>query len=107
MKLIDCNTNDFVWVQVQKDDDLNSILNRYQISKNNIVRNNPNVDLYDGEMIKIVHTKHTQHIVKPMKTLLSIADKYNVDVDDLVSINNLNSKRLFIGQTLIVYKDKN
>lgn len=100
MKIIECSKGDFVWVQVQIGDTLDSVCQQYSVNKNNIIRNNPSIDLYDGEMIKIVNKTTSYHIVKPMETLSIIAKKYNIDEEKLIKINNLNSKRLFVGQSL-------
>lgn len=100
MKLIDCNNSDFIFVQVKDGDNLESILNRYSVTINNIIRNNPNIDLYEGEIIKILRKMSKLHIVKPMETLNSISQKYDISIDELVKLNNLTTKRLFIGQSL-------
>ncbi|MBQ7798655.1 MAG: LysM peptidoglycan-binding domain-containing protein [Clostridia bacterium] len=102
MKLVNCNQSEIILYQVQKEDTLNTILSKFSITSNNIVRNNPNIDLYEGEIIKIINKSRIQHIVKPMETLNSIATKYNIDEEILVKLNKLNSKRLFVGQTLII-----
>lgn len=102
MEIINCNKAEFVWYQVQKNDNLNSILNTFSTTSNRVIRNNPNVDFYEGEMIKILQPTSTIHIVKPMETLDIIAKKYNTNIEDLVRCNNLTTKRLFIGQTLLI-----
>lgn len=104
MEIIDCNNAEYIWHQLKKDDTLNNILDQFNVTQNSIIRNNPNVDLYEGEVIKILKNTHNLHIVKPMETLDSVAKKYNTNIDDLVRVNNLSSKRLFIGQTLIIPK---
>lgn len=106
MKLINCNDAKEVLYCVQKNDTLNKITQYYNIDINNIIRNNPNIDLYEGEVVKIVQQSRLQHIVKPMETLTTIAQKYNLDVDELIKCNNLTSKRLFIGQALSIDTDK-
>lgn len=100
MEIIDCSTGECVLYQVQNGETINEISNRFANCK--IIRNNPNIDLYDGEIIKVVRQSHKSHIVKPMETLDSIAKQYNLTQEHIMNINNLNSKRLFIGQTLIV-----
>ena len=100
MKLIDCNNRDFIWVQVKNNQTIKDIVTFYNVTETNIVRNNPNIELYEGEVIIIVLKTATTHIVKPMETINSICEKYNLKIDDLIKINNLTSKRLFIGQSL-------
>ncbi|MBQ7880330.1 MAG: LysM peptidoglycan-binding domain-containing protein [Clostridia bacterium] len=102
MEIIDCNLDEFVWYQVQKHDTLNSILSKFNATSNCLIRNNPNIDLYEGEMVKIVKQCTITHIVKPMETLDYIAQRYNTSVEKLISLNNLSSKRLFVGQTILV-----
>ena len=102
MKLISCNQNKFIFYQVQKGDTLTTILQKFSVTSKNIVRNDPKVDLYEGEIIKITFTINLQHIVKPMETLNAIAQKYNVEVETLIKLNDLKSKRLFVGQMLTI-----
>lgn len=105
MNLIDCNTQEVVLYQVKNGDSISSICIQFNANKNNIIRNNSLVDLYEGEVIKIVRKTNITHIVKPMETLSIIAQKYNVDVDEIIKTNNLSTKRLFVGQSLMI-KDK-
>jgi len=89
--------------QIKQGDTLESIASMFDVQINSIVRNNYNVDLYEGEVVKVVRQTQTYHIVKPMETLSSIASKYIVNIDDIIKINNLTSKRLFIGQKLVIF----
>ena len=100
MKLIECNKGDFVLLQVQSGDSINSILQTQATTLNNIIRNNSNIDLYEGEVFKILTKTNIYHIVKPMENLKIIAQKYNTNIDEIIKLNNLTSTRLFIGQTL-------
>ena len=102
MKLTNCNTADYFFVQIKNNQTLQDILTIYNTTLNNVIRNNPNIELYEGEIIKILNKTFQTHIVKPMETITSICEKYNIDVDYLIKINNLTSKRLFIGQNLKV-----
>ena len=100
MEIIDCSVADFMLYQVQNGETLNEISNKF--SNHKIIRNNPAIDTYEGEVIKIVRQNRKTHIVKPMENLGSIASKYNTTIEKLVELNNLNSKRLFVGQTIII-----
>ena len=102
MKLIECNQGEFIWVQVNSDDTIHSLLQKYNVGISSLIRNNPSIDLYEGEVVKIIRKTNLRHIVKPMETLLDISQKHNVSVDDLIKWNNLTSKRLFVGQALII-----
>ena len=100
MNLINCINGDILYYQISKDDTLNNILTKFNIKTNNIIRNNSNIDFYEGEVIKIVRNIGVKHIVKPMENLSSIANKYGVDIQTIINDNNLTSKRLFVGQSL-------
>ena len=106
MEVINCNNANYVWYQVQKNDTLNIILEKFDVTKNNVIRNNPHVDLYEGEVVKVLKSTDILHIVKPRETLEAVAQKYNITIDDLVKLNHLSSKRLFVGQSLIIPKCK-
>ena len=99
MELIECGKQNIVWYQVLKGDTLDMILTKFS-NKSKVVRNNPNIDLYEGEMIKIEINNNTNHIVKPMETLTKIANKYDKNIEDLIKLNNLKTTKLFIGQIL-------
>lgn len=107
MKLIECNNGDFIWVQIKADETLQDIVTRHSTTINNIIRHNPNIDLYEGEMIKILNKANIYHVVKPMETLTLIAKKYKVNEEDLIRQNNLKSTRLFIGQNLKINNKNN
>lgn len=40
--------------------------------------------------------------VKPLETIEDIANKFNVTVDYIMEINNLNTNKLFVGQVLLI-----
>ncbi len=100
MEIIDCSTADCTLYQVQNGETLNEISNKFEGCK--IVRNNPTIDMYEGEVIKIIRQNRKAHIVKPMENLDAIASRYNTTTEKLVELNNLNSKRLFVGQVIII-----
>lgn len=102
MEIINCDTQEVVLYQVKYGDNISTICSKFNVGENNIIRNNPNINFYNGEVIKIIRKNSTKHVVKPMETLSIIALKYSVDVDKIIKINNLSSKRLFVGQTLII-----
>ncbi len=102
MEIVKCEGVEYCLYRVQKDDDIESISRKFLILPTSIVRNNPSVELYDGEVVKILKKRDIEHIVKPMETLTQIANKYDVSEDVLIKLNSLTSKRLFIGQRLII-----
>lgn len=80
-----------------------NLLTRFNTCKNNILRNNPNLNFYCGEWVKIKINNFKTHCVKPMETLAIIAKLYNIDVNKIIHDNNLKSNKLFIGQTLKIF----
>jgi LysM repeat protein len=104
---------------------------RYGISPQIIMEYNKNVSLQPSEIIKVPtqipfnsppttftstpgkkdkdvdKTKETTHRVATGETLYSIASKYNMRVDDLKLLNDMNSSNLTVGQKLkVISSDK-
>lgn len=94
-------SNEYV---VKKGDTLYGIANKYNVSVDNLKSyNNLSTDsLSIGQIIKIPDNKvnSNEYVVKSGDSLYSISRKYGVDVDDLMSVNNLKSTVLSIGQVL-------
>lgn len=95
------SSNEYV---VKKGDTLYGIANKYNVSVDNLKSyNNLSTDsLSIGQIIKIPDNKvnSNEYVVKSGDSLYSISRKYGVDVDDLMSVNNLKSTVLSIGQVL-------
>ena len=53
-----------------------------------------------GETVILSKPKSIRYIVKPTDNLTDIANKFGVNVDDIVESNNLNTEKLFVGQVL-------
>lgn len=102
MEIIEYKGTKFDYYQVKDGENLISLMNKFDLPANNIVRNNPNIDFYEGEVVKLIYQRNQTHIVKPMETLLSIAQKHGTTAERLIELNNLKSTRVFIGQTLII-----
>ena len=102
------NTGDNVYV-VKSGDTLYSIAKSNNTTINDIKRLN-NLDtniLKIGQILILPNPttddlNDTYYIVKSGDTLYSIANKNNVSLDDLKSINNLTSNILSIGQKLLI-----
>lgn len=92
------------YIRVKQGDTLNKIYQKYNTCKQNIVRNNPEIDLYCGELIKIKTNDYISYIVKPTETLDKICDKFNIEKDKLIQQNDLKDTKLFIGQQLKIFK---
>ncbi len=85
--------------------DLNlDLFKEFNTSKENILRNNNNIKLYNGEWVKIKENDFITHLVKPMQTLSDIAKDYCVEINKIKVDNNLLCDKLFIGQILKIYK---
>lgn len=97
---------DRVYYRVQDGDSLESISREHSASINNITRNNPDIPLYVGEVVRIDRDRIIYHIVTPADTLAKIADKYKTSVEDIIKSNNLMSTQLYLGQRLEI-EDKN
>ena len=92
------------WLRVKENDDINSICQKYNSNKQNILRNNPELEMYSGEFIKVNVNDYISHFVKPAETLEYIARIYNKNKEKILQENNLNSEKLFIGQCIKIYK---
>ncbi len=105
-------TNNNVYV-VKKGDTLYGIASRFGVSVNELKNyNNLTSDMLNvgmtlyiptGQIIEeTVEPDYDTYIVKSGDTLYGIASKYNISVDRLRNINNLNSDVLSVGQRLLV-----
>ena len=95
------SSNEYV---VKKGDTLYGIANKYNVSIDNLKSyNNLSTDsLSIGQTIKIPDNKanSNEYVVKSGDSLYSISRKYGVSVDELMSVNNLKSTVLSVGQVL-------
>lgn len=95
------STNEYV---VKKGDTLYGIANKYNVSVDNLKSyNNLSTDsLSIGQIIKIPDNKVSgnEYVVKSGDSLYSISKKYGISVDELMSVNNLKSTVLSVGQLL-------
>ena len=95
------SSNEYV---VKKGDTLYGIANKYNVSVDNLKSyNNLSTDsLSIGQKIKIPDNKvnSNEYVVKSGDSLYSISTKYGVSVDELMSVNNLKSTVLSVGQVL-------
>lgn len=98
--------NDFYY-RVQSGDCEQSIISKFNTSRDNIIRNNPSIALYSGEWIHIHINDYLTHIVKPMETIAKISKKYNISEDKIITDNSLITDRLYIGQRLKIKKCAN
>lgn len=113
----------YILHKVEKGEGLFSVARRYNSTVDEITKANPEVKsgLKLGQTIKVPATEPvkveiketpvtapkanqasntTTHEVQPGETLFSIARKYNLSVDELKKLNNLNDGSIKVGQTL-------
>jgi len=116
-KVKEGNDNDFIYHTVQAKQTLYFIKNKYHVSEEDILANNPQVKgglIKLGEVLKIpkvsngsnqTESDYYFHEVKPGETLFSLAQRYRVNI---TTINRLNPETsqggLKIGQTLKIPK---
>ena len=95
---------------VQRGDSLYSIANAYNVSVNDLRNiNNLTSDILSVGQVLIIpgnlnRNSNTSnlYVVKRGDSLWSIANKFNVSINKIRMLNNLNSDILTIGQTLII-----
>ena len=98
--------NDNIYI-VKKGDSLYSIAQKYNTSVEELKKIN-NLDsnqLVIGQQLIIPNLEdmdENYYIVKAGDNLYSIANKYNISVNELKSINNLVSDNLYIGQKILL-----
>ena len=95
---------------VQRGDSLYSIANAYNVSANDLRNiNNLTSDILSVGQVLIIPGNSNRnsnasnlYVVKRGDSLWSIANKFNVSINKIRMLNNLNSDILTIGQTLII-----
>jgi len=94
---------------VKAGDTLYSIANKYNLSVNELkeINNLVNNTLSIGQTLNLKKTSsdiitqdYDYYTVKKGDTLYSIASKYNTSVDEIKSLNNLNSNTLSVGNLI-------
>ena len=112
--IIPTNETSFLYI-VKSGDTLYSISRKYNVSVNEIkrVNNLTNNIIGVGEQLRIpinsngASDDYFEYVVKKNDTLYSIAKKFNMSVNELMRINNLETTALSIGQVLNVINNSN
>lgn len=108
---------DFIYHTVQPDQTLYFLSNKYNVSEDVILKNNPDIEngiIRLGQVLKIprvetlpdnASTDYYFHQVIPDETLFSIAHKYRVDMQAIEELNpEIINGALKLGQTLKIPK---
>ena len=111
-------TDRFIYHTVQPDETLYFLTRKYNVSKDEILINNPDIKnekLITGQMLKIPRKNavvgnrqddYYYHRVKPGETLFSIAQKYHVEVETIKRLNPESyNNNLKIDQVLKIPKN--
>lgn len=85
-----CNFEKDVLVKVDLNDNIEELKKKYNIKDN----------LEVGDMFIV--SSQEKYVVKPLDTIDKIANKFGVTIDYLINKNNLKTKKVFVGQVLIV-----
>ena len=101
-------TEDFVFYEVQRGDSLWLIANRYNITVKELIdiNNLEDLTIQIGQQLLVpnMNKKEEFYTVEKNDTLWSIAKKYNLTVQELKEMNNLEDNMLYSGQQLIITK---
>ncbi len=97
----------FVTHAVQEGESLIKISKLYGVSSADIVRWNAlktDAVFTDSKLkIRIVPSQKITHVVRGGDTLIRLADRYRVRVDEIKGWNNMTNDTLVAGKTLIIY----
>ena len=103
-----CELNNEFWYRIHDEKNIDELSNILGVRQNEILRNNDDLPLYAGEMVKIKMQCDAEdvvdYIVKPMDTLDAVSLKFGVDKENIITENNLKTEKLFIGQKLKIKK---
>ncbi|MCF6240676.1 MAG: LysM peptidoglycan-binding domain-containing protein [Bacteroidales bacterium] len=114
----DVSENEFIFHTVQPDETLYYLTKKYHVSKEDIVKYNPQIkngSLTIGQLLKIpkkaslpgdFQSDYYYHTVKPGETLFSISQKYDVDIESIKRLNpETYDNALRINQVLKIAKN--
>lgn len=90
---------------VQKGDTISTIAKKFGVSINTILWENklsPYSVIRPGQTLKILPLSGLTHKVKTGDTIEKIAKLYRSNKDDILSFNNLEEKKLAVGQIIII-----
>lgn len=89
---------------VKAGDTLSSVAKKFCVDKDGLCQDNDinaqSEELKEGDILWIRRRNSAIHIVKPLETFETISAKYNVTIEHIKKLNNIEN--LFIGQRLII-----
>ncbi len=108
--IVEPPSNDLTVYVVEKGDTLYSISKRFGVSVDKLIDANQlsTTTLSVGQKILIptdveeIEKIENYYIVSPGDTLYSLANKYNTTIDQIITLNNLKSTILEVGDKLII-----
>ena len=108
----DKKPSEYIIYTVKTGDNLYSIANSYNLSLEELINFNEQATtlIKPGQEILIPKKSNNlnlTYITKPGDTLYNIAKRFNVSIDNLQELNNLNTNLLKIGQTIIIPETMN
>ena len=74
------------YYRIQDGDNLMNLCERFNTTKENIIRNNERLDLYVGEWVIVKTNDFKIHYVKPAETLSEIATKYRLTEEKILKL---------------------
>jgi LysM repeat protein/ABC-type branched-subunit amino acid transport system substrate-binding protein len=114
------DSDEFIYHIAQAGQTLYSITKQYSISQEELIKNNPELEvssLQVGQVVKIPKNRTVKkdttitklekqsitHTIEKDETLYSISRKYNVEIDEIVKANeSLQAGELKVGQKIII-----
>ena len=90
--------------RIGQNEDIKTLCEKFNTSVENIVRNNQNIPMYEGELVEISINDYISHFVKPAETIEDISKNYNIEIEKIKQDNCLKENKLYIGQRIKIYK---
>ncbi len=86
-------------------DTLDSIANRFGVTKADIMRDNPLFSsVYPGCVLYLTNLGKKRVVVAPLETLDDIAKNNGVSVESIMRANGLKTRKVFVGMQLLIDK---
>ncbi|MBQ7977011.1 MAG: LysM peptidoglycan-binding domain-containing protein [Clostridia bacterium] len=86
-------------------DTLESIGAQFGLSTTEILRTNPLFSsVYEGCVLYLAGLGKTRITVAPLQSLEDIAEQYHISTEEIMKMNNLRSRKVFVGMQLVIDK---